>query len=234
MRRKNVLVVEDEEDILQLLSYTLTKGGLRVVLAQSGEEALEKLGEEHVDLILLDLMLPGISGIEVCQAVRKAEGLKDIPVVMLTAKSEEQDIIAGLAQGADDYVTKPFSPKVLMARVLANLRRRNPEGAEDGDEQLAPIHLGELSLDPARFQVTIGGKSLTLTLTEFNILKLLARRPGWVFTRPQIIDAVRGYEYSISLRTVDVHVSSLRKKMGPAGRMIESVRGLGYRLKGGS
>ncbi|HET97222.1 MAG TPA: response regulator transcription factor [Desulfurivibrio alkaliphilus] len=231
MRRKTLLVVEDEEDILQLLSYTLTKAGFRVVLAQSGEEALEKLGGEPIDLALLDMMLPGINGQEVCQAIRRSERLKNIPVVMLTAKSEEDDIICGLAGGADDYVTKPFSPQVLVARLLANLRRRGVVGTEDGNEQAEPLQLGDLFLDPARFEATVGGKPVVLTLTEFDILKLLARRPGWVFTRPQIIDDVRGYEYSISLRTVDVHMSSLRKKLGPAGRMIESVRGLGYRLK---
>ncbi|MFH7321162.1 response regulator transcription factor [Desulfurivibrio sp. D14AmB] len=217
MRRKTLLVVEDEKDILQLLSYTLTKAGFRVILAQSGEEALEKLGGEPIDLALLDMMLPGINGQEVCQAIRRTEKLKNIPVVMLTAKSEEDDIISGLAGGADDYVTKPFSPQVLVARILANLRRRGATGTEGDNEQAEPIQLGDLFLDPARFEATVGGKPVVLTLTEFDILKLLARRPGWVFTRPQIIDDVRGYEYSISMRTVDVHMSSLRKKTGPGG-----------------
>lgn len=230
MRGKNIMVVEDEEDILQLLSYTLTKAGFRVVLAQSGEEALEKLARERVDLILLDHMLPGMDGLEVCQVVRQDNKLKEIPVVMLTAKSEEEDIVTGLARGVDEYLTKPFSPKVLVAKVQANLRRTGADELEE-EEQLAPVRIGELYLDPGRFEAQVDGKPVVLTLTEFNILKLLARRPGWVFTRPQIIDYVRGYEYSISPRTVDVHVSSLRKKLGSAGQMIESLRGLGYRLK---
>lgn len=230
MRGKNIMVVEDEEDILQLLSYTLTKAGFRVVLALSGEEALEKLARERVDLILLDHMLPGMDGLEVCQVVRQDNKLKEIPVVMLTAKSEEEDIVTGLARGVDEYLTKPFSPKVLVAKVLANLRRTGADELEE-EEQLAPVRIGELYLDPGRFEAQVDGKPVVLTLTEFNILKLLARRPGWVFTRPQIIDYVRGYEYSISPRTVDVHVSSLRKKLGSAGQMIESLRGLGYRLK---
>lgn len=231
MRQKSVLVVEDDEDILQLLSYTLTKAGFRLIFAHSGEEALEKLGEERADLVILDLMLPGITGLDVCKAMRRAEALKDIPVVMLTAKSEEQDIIAGLDIGADDYVTKPFSPKVLLARVMAIIRRKTPLENEAAEEQLAPIRVGELYLDPARYVITVAGQPIALTLTEFNILMLLARRPGWVFTRHQIIDDVRGYEYNISLRTVDVHVAGLRKKLGPAGKRIEAVRGLGYRFR---
>lgn len=231
MQRKHVLVVEDEEDILQLVSYNLTRAGFQVSCAQSGEEALEKLGAGRPDLMVLDLMLPGISGLEVCQAVRKLDACRDLPVVMLTARGEESDIVAGLDLGADDYVTKPFSPKVLISRINAILRRREQNGAEGGPEQEAPVRLGELEVDPIRFEVRVEGVVVPLTLTEFNILKLLARRAGWVFTRQQIIDAIRGYDYSISLRAVDVHVFSLRKKLGRSGPRLESVRGIGYRVK---
>ncbi len=231
MQRKHVLVVEDEEDILQLVSYNLTRAGFQVSCAQSGEEALEKLGAGRPDLMVLDLMLPGISGLEVCQAVRKLDACRDLPVVMLTARGEESDIVAGLDLGADDYVTKPFSPKVLISRIKAIMRRREQNGAEGGPEQETPVRLGELEVDPIRFEARVEGAVVSLTLTEFNILKLLARRAGWVFTRQQIIDAIRGYDYSISLRAVDVHVFSLRKKLGRSGPRLESVRGIGYRVR---
>lgn len=232
MGRKKILLVEDEEDILQLLGYTMSKAGFQAILASSGEEALEKLGAEPTDLVILDLMLPGISGLDVCKAMRQAATLKDIPVLMLTAKSEENDIVTGLALGADDYVTKPFSPKVLLARVMAILRRKGGNGIDSKEDSSTPIRLGDLFIDPARFELKVAGQPVLLTLTEFNIIKLLARRPGWVFARLQIIDEVRGYEYNISPRAVDVHISSLRRKLGSAGAMIESVRGLGYRLRG--
>ena len=231
MRKKTLLVVEDDEDILQLLSYTLTKAGYRVILACSGEDALKMLKEERPHLVLLDLMLPGIDGFAVCREIRRHPEWKGLPVLMLTAKSEDADMIAGLDQGADDYITKPFSPKLVSARVSACLRRNASEEGEAADERQEPVRLGELFIDPLRFQVEVAGEPVALTLTEFKILKLLAGRPGWVFTRPQIIDEVRGYEYSISPRTVDVHISSMRKKLGLAGEIIESVRGLGYRVR---
>lgn len=232
MNGKLILSVEDEEDIQQLVSYNLMKAGYQVICAESGEEALEKLGAEKPDLIILDLMLPGMNGLEVCKHIKKTDSLKNIPVVMLTAKSEEVDIITGLEIGAEDYVTKPFSPKVLIARIKTALRRRAEEKTQEKDDsEDSVIVRGILVMDPGRFDTKVNGQSVSLTLTEFSILKKLVRRPGWVFSREQIIDSVRGFDYSVTPRAVDVHIFSLRKKLGTAGMQIEAVRGIGYRFK---
>jgi len=226
-----ILVVDDELPVCKSIASVLENRNSLVETALSGEEALKKDLKQRYDLIITDLMMPGISGLEVCQAMRKLDACRDLPVVMLTARGEESDIVAGLDLGADDYVTKPFSPKVLISRIKAIMRRREQNGAEGGPEQETPVRLGELEVDPIRFEARVEGAVVSLTLTEFNILKLLARRAGWVFTRQQIIDAIRGYDYSISLRAVDVHVFSLRKKLGRSGPRLESVRGIGYRVR---
>lgn len=230
MRQKTILVVEDEEDIQQLVSYNLMKGGYAVVYAESGEQALEKMGAKRPDLILLDLMLPGINGLEVCKAVRRVDATKEIPIIMLTAKGEESDIVTGLDLGADDYVTKPFSPKILLARIKAIMRRKAEEAAEASQERDPFIRFSDLTIDSGRFEVKVNNEPVPLTVSEFDILKMLAKRAGWVFTRQQIIDAVRGYDYSVTARAVDVHIFSLRKKLGKVGEKIEAVRGIGYRF----
>jgi two-component system phosphate regulon response regulator PhoB len=231
MYQKSILVIEDEEDIQQLVSYNLMKRGYSILNAETGEEALEKLGATRPDLILLDLMLPGINGLEVCKAIRRIDASKDIPIIMLTAKGEEEDIVIGLELGADDYITKPFSPKVLVARVNSILRRKEQAKIESGQGQERFIRVGNMTIDTGKFEVSINGMQVQLTLSEFNILVMLVKRSGWVFTRQQIIDSIRGYEYSVTPRAIDVHIFSLRKKLGSDGSRIESVRGIGYRFK---
>jgi two-component system phosphate regulon response regulator PhoB len=226
MARENILIVDDEEDVLELVRYNVGKNGYRTETATSGEEALAKARAKLPDLIILDLMLPGIDGLEVCKELKANPKTEHIPIIMLTAKGEETDIVTGLELGADDYVTKPFSPKVLVARVRRILHRSIAR-----DLEKAPIKIHELIIDPARRQVLIKDKPVDLTFTEFNILYTLARRPGLVFTRYQIVDALHGDDYIVTDRAVDVQIVGLRKKMGPCGKYIETVRGVGYRFK---
>lgn len=229
--KASILVVEDEEDILELVRFNLAREGYRVIGFSSGEEALRTLRNENAplpDLVILDLMLPGLDGLEVCRHLKNEDRTRHLPLVMLTAKGEEADIVAGLEMGADDYIPKPFSPRVLLARVKAILRRSSR--STTGEE--AEIHVGELALHPGRREARVDGAPVELTSTEFNLLWHLARRPGWVSTRQQIIDAVRGADYHITDRAVDVQVAGLRKKLGAAGNRIETVRGVGYRLTG--
>ncbi len=230
MKKARILVVEDDADIQQLVSYNLIKSGLNVSCADSGEEALQILDREQIDLVILDLMLPDKDGMEVCTILREKPDKADLPIIMLTARSEEDDIITGLACGADDYVTKPFSPRILIARVQALLRRNQKEPG-DSDSDTGTITLHSMIIHRGRHEVLIEGKQVHLTVTEFTILEQLAERPGWVFTRQQIIDRIRGYDYLITPRAVDVQIFGLRKKLGPAGTCIETVRGIGYRLK---
>lgn len=230
MNKPSILVVEDDTDIQQLVSYNLIKSGFNVTCADTGEEALQKLNREQVDVMVLDLMLPGKDGYEVCRAVRNQEATRSLPIIMLTAKSEEDDIVSGLECGADDYVTKPFSPRVLIARIEAALRRQ-PDPAEAEDETETVIVRHGMEIHPGRHEVRVNGESVHLTTSEFTILELLAGRPGWVFSRQQIIDQVRGYDYSITPRAVDVQIFGLRKKLGPSGASIETVRGIGYRIR---
>ncbi|HBF42934.1 MAG TPA: DNA-binding response regulator [Desulfobacteraceae bacterium] len=227
MAKKCILVVDDEEDILELVKLNLDREGYRVICTTSGEKALEIVKTEFPGLIVLDLMLPGIDGLEITKLLKNDPGVRDIPIVMLTAKGEEADIVTGLELGADDYITKPFSPRILVARVRAVLRRNMKEPMEESS--VLKIH--DLVIHPGRREVLIDGKPVQLTFTEFGILKFLARRPGWVFTRMQILDAVRGDDYFVTDRSVDVQVVGLRKKLGSAGNYIETVRGVGYRFK---
>nr|WP_240193432.1 response regulator transcription factor [Desulfobulbus alkaliphilus] len=224
------MVVEDDTDIQQLVSYNLIKSGFNVTCADTGEEALQLLGRELFDAMVLDLMLPGKDGNEVCRAVRNQESTRAIPIIMLTAKSEEDDIVSGLECGADDYVTKPFSPRVLIARLEAALRR-TPEQQSDIDDAAGVIIRHGMEIHPGRHEVRVNGEEVHLTASEFTILELLANRPGWVFSRQQIIDQVRGYDYSITPRAVDVQIFGLRKKLGSCGSCIETVRGIGYRIR---
>ncbi len=226
MSKEKILVVDDEEDILELVRYNLAREGYAVTCAASGEAALKSATSDPVDLIILDLMLPGIDGLEVARRLKQNSGTKDTPIVMLTAKGEEADIVTGLELGADDYVTKPFSPRILIARMKAVIRRRS--GIAEPESEVLTIR--ELSIHSGRRHVTASGKSLDLTYTEFQVLHFLARRPGWVFTRSQIVDAVRGDDYPVTDRSVDVQIVGLRKKLGPLGKYIETVRGVGYRF----
>jgi len=227
MARENVLAVEDDEDILELLRYNLTKEGYRVTAVSSGEEGLQLARLATPDLILLDLMLPGIDGLEVCRRLKLDSKARLAPIIMLTAKGEDADIVTGLELGADDYITKPFSNRVLLARVRTVLRRRR--AAPPGADTLLKIH--ELVIDPGRHEVSRQGEAVDLTATEFRLLHLLARRPGWVLTRSNIVEGVHGEDYPVTDRAVDVKIVALRKKLGPAARYIETVRGVGYRFK---
>ena len=227
MAKERILVVDDEEDILELVRYNLAKEGYQVTGTLSGEEALKKARSEAFDLIVLDLMLPGIDGLEVTKRLKASEKTQNIPIVMLTAKGEEADIVTGLELGADDYITKPFSPRVLIARVRAAFRRKIVTAEED----TAIVRIHELEIHPGRRSVSAKGRPIELTYTEFQVLHILARRPGWVFTRGQIVDAVRGDDYPVTDRSVDVQIVGLRKKLGPYGHYIETVRGVGYRFR---
>lgn len=227
MAKEKILVVEDEEDILELLRYNLVREGYQVTGSLSGEDALRKARSEAYHLILLDLMLPGIDGLEVAKRLKADTKTKNIPIMILTAKGEEADIVTGLELGADDYVTKPFSPRVLVARVRAALRRQ----ARDLDDNIDVVRIRQLEIHPGRRSVLAEGSPVDLTFTEFQVLYILARRPGWVFTRSQIVDAVRGDDYPVTDRSVDVQIVGLRKKLGPYGKYIETVRGVGYRFR---
>lgn len=229
MANKTILVVDDEADILQLIQYNLEKEGYKTLTTASGEEALREARRHLPNLIVLDLMLPGLDGIEVCKQLRSSEDTKYIPILMVTAKSEESDIITGLEVGADDYITKPFSPKVLIARVRAILRRSRRNPINEGREPYLQIH--NIQIDTTKHEVVAEGQPLPLSVTEFAILEFLARNPGWVFSRNQIIGAVKGEDYPVTERSVDVQILGLRKKLGEQGRMIETVRGIGYRMK---
>lgn len=223
-----ILVVDDEEDILQLIKYNLTKEGYQVNCAESGEDAIKMTFDSKPDLIILDLMLPGIDGLDVCKRLKSDPLTTNIPILMLTAKSEESDIVIGLELGADDYMTKPFSPKVLTAKIKVLLRRKRPTEAIAND---SAISLHNLKLNPGLREVYSEGIYIELTATEFDILHLLIKRPGTVYSRSQIVDNVKGDDYPVTDRSVDFHIVSLRKKLGGRGNLIETVRGVGYRLK---
>ncbi len=227
MAKKMILVIEDEHDIQELVKYNLVKEGYPVSLADTGEHGIKLARSESPGLILLDLMLPGIDGLEVCKVLKGDSKTSHIPIVMLTAKGEEADIVAGLELGADDYITKPFSPRVLIARIRALLRREAKESVDDD----APINVHGLDINPGRHEVVVNGEAVELTFTQFRILLLLARRPGWVFTRDQIVNWSRGEDTIVTDRAVDVQIVGLRKKLGDWGRHIETVRGVGYRLQ---
>lgn len=227
MAQETVLIVDDEKDILELVGYHLTRNAYRVIPVMTGEDALSRARSDVPDLIVLDLLLPGIDGLDVCRILKNDPKTSGFPIIMLSAKGDEADVVTGLELGADDYVTKPFSPRVLLARVKAVLRKVNR--TVDADDTV--IKRGELVIDPGRHQIRYGEHTIDLTYSEFRILHALARRPGWVFTRNQIIDAVRGDAYPVTERSVDVQVVGLRKKLEPYGDFIETVRGVGYRFR---
>ncbi len=221
---KRILLIDDELKITRVLAAYLAKEGYQTAVAHDGNQASRLLQTQPFDLILLDLMLPDISGEEICKIIRRKSR---VPIIMLTAKTEEEDILKGLNIGADDYITKPFSPKVLLARIRTVLRRKARQETDD----TAMITHDSLTIDPARHQVAVDGEAVDLTATEYRVLHFLARRAGWVFTRQQIVDAVKGEDYPVTERSVDVQMVGLRKKLGDCADMIETVRGIGYRFR---
>ncbi|HEX5590339.1 MAG TPA: response regulator transcription factor [Candidatus Limnocylindrales bacterium] len=219
---KTILVVDDAPNIVELVRLYLEGAGFATVVATDGTSAVELHRKHRPDLVILDLMLPGMDGFEVCRAIRREA---DTPVLMLTARTDDVDAIVGLELGADDYVTKPFNPRALVARVKAILRRT------DGTVRLGrPIEVGSLRIEPRRREVAVAGRSVELRAREFDLLAALARDPGVVLSREALLEDVWGTDFAGETRTVDVHVSELRKKLGPDGPTIESVRGIGYRL----
>ena len=226
MAKPTILIVDDEEDIRELVRIQLEREHYPILECETGESALELARQKQPGGILLDLMLPGIDGLEVCRKLKQDPKTESIPVVMLTAKGEEADIVTGLELGADDYVTKPFSGRLLIARLRAVLRRVQVQAHEE-----RALALGDIAIDTARREVQVRGEYVQLTFTEFNILYTLARRPGVVFTRYKIVDALHGNDYLVTDRAVDVQIVSLRKKLGDCGSYIETVRGVGYRFR---
>jgi len=228
MSKEKILVVDDEEDILELIQYNLSREGINVHSALTGEEAIEKALTIIPDLIILDLMLPGIDGLEVTKKIKQNPVTREIPVIMLTAKGEEADVVTGLELGADDYITKPFSPRILIARIKAVLRRNtNPEKEINSDS----IKINNITIHSGMRSVLINDEPVDLTYSQFQILAYLAARPGWVFTRSQIVDAVHGDDYPVTERSIDTQIVGIRKKLGSYGKYIETVRGVGYKFR---
>lgn len=228
MAKETILIVDDEEDIVELIKYNLSMEGYSIFTALTGEEAVKIAGKIRPDLMVLDLMLPGIDGLEVTRRIRSGREAPDMPIVMLTAKGEESDIVIGLELGANDYISKPFSPRVLVARIRAILRRRNKSLA---DAPGGVIQEGALVIDRKRYRVTMEGDPLDLTPSEFALLSFLGEKKGWVFTRGQIVDAIHGENYAVTERSVDVVIAGLRKKLKDYASVIETVRGVGYRFR---
>jgi two-component system, OmpR family, alkaline phosphatase synthesis response regulator PhoP len=226
MARGTILVVDDEEDIQELIQLSLQREGYDVLTVGTGDQAVALARSRQPALIILDLLLPGLQGLDICKILKGDPKTHAIPIIILSAKSEESDVVAGLELGADDYMTKPFSSKVLTARVRRVLRK----GAEQGlDRSIIKIH--DLTIDPSRCEALLNGRPLALTLSEFNILYVLARRPGIVFSRYQIVDALHGGDYIVTDRAIDVQITYLRKKLGSYRDYIETVRGVGYRFQ---
>lgn len=226
--RKTILVVDDEKDLVDLITYNLQRNGYDVLCAHNGNEALEVAQREHPDLIVLDLMLPGIDGTEVARRLKGDARTSNIPLVMLTAKGEETDVVVGLTLGADDYVTKPFSMKILLAR-LTSLMRRSEQQA--GAAEPAMLRAGPLSIDTSKHEVSVDGEPVKLTLTEFKLLAALLTARGRVLTRDQLMDKAMGTDVFVTDRAIDVHVTAIRKKLGKANWLVRTVRGVGYRLQ---
>jgi len=224
----HILVVEDEVDLADLVAFNLREGGHEVVVAHTGANALAEVARQRPDLVLLDVMLPDISGFEVCRRLRRSADTARIPVIMLTAKAEEIDRIVGFEVGADDYVIKPFSPRELTLRVEAILRRVGPESQTEGPQVLS---IGELRIDVPAHRVDVDGEEITLTALEFRLLLDLASRAGRVQPRDALLERVWGYAPGVETRTVDTHIKRLREKLGPGSRYLETVRGVGYRIQ---
>ena len=228
MTQKTILVIEDEHDIVELIRYNLERESFRVKAACDGEAGLGSVQRDLPDLILLDLMLPKLDGLEVCKRTKENKRTSHIPIIMVTAKSEESDVVVGLSLGADDYITKPFSPKVLVARVKAVLRRA--AFLESGEQEVIKVN-DDFIIDASRFEVTVDGESISLTRTEFRLLKFMAERPGRVLTRNQLLDGAIGFDAFITDRNIDVHIAALRKKLKKQADRILTIRGVGYRFE---
>lgn len=226
MAHEKILLIEDEKDILELIAFNLECSGYDVIKASNGEDGLKRAINEEPDLVLLDLMLPGMDGFDVCRELKQNKNTRKIPVIMLTARGEDTDIVSGLELGAEDYITKPFSPKILIARIRTVLRRASDMAMTD-----EVLNVNDIVLDVSKHKVKIGDKKIDLSATEFDILKILMTSPGWVFSRNQIINAVKGSNYPVTERSVDVQILGLRKKLGDKGQFVETVRGVGYRLR---
>ncbi len=224
---KHILVIEDDPDIRELLGYNLSREGFEVTLCSNGREGLEKALQRKADLIILDLMLPQLNGVEVCKKIREHPERRVTPIIMLTAKSEETDVVYGLGVGADDYMTKPFGVKELVARVYTRLRTQST--VEKTEEDI--VRQGDVEVDRARFQVRVGSQQILMTLAEFRLFDALISRPGIVLSRDRLLDAVTGGEGVLIDRNIDVHVRSIRKKLGESRDLIQTVRGLGYKFK---
>jgi len=233
MNKAVILIIEDDPDIQELLSHTMSKEGWKLLQAKTGEEGLKILKSKKVSCILLDIMLPGIDGLRVLKKIKDIDECKNVPVIMTTAKGEETDVVTGLELGADDYVVKPYSLKVLVARIRAGLRRQEESGADALQKRACASvwQQGALKLDAARHLAFYGDKQLDLFATEFALLKHFLSNPEIVFSRNQIIAAIHGEDYPVTDRSVDVQILGLRKKLGEAGDMIETVRSVGYRLR---
>lgn len=236
MEKHTILIVEDEEDLREIIEYNLEREGYKTVAVETGEEGFENAIALKPDLIILDLMLPGMSGMDVCRQLKQGgdssnakedTDTKSIPIIMVSAKGEEADIVSGLELGADDYVTKPFSPRILLARVSSLLRRSKQSSKAD----ISTLDIEGMKIDTKKFQLSIDNNSIDLTKSEFGILHFLASHRGWVFTRYQIVDAIRGEKYVVTERAIDVQIAGLRKKLGSYAQLIETVRGVGYRFK---
>ncbi len=221
-----ILIIEDDNDIRELIAFNLEVSGYEVLKCENGEDGLNMALKMTPDLILLDIMLPTIDGFQVCSQLKKKPQLKDIPIIMLTARADEEDIIKGLETGADDYITKPFHPKILMARIKTALRRKS-DGTKS-DEKI--LNINGITIDHDRHEVKLKDEIVHLSVTEFSILEYLAQNPGFVYSRNQIIDRVKGNGYAVTERSVDVQILGIRKKLGNYGRFIETVRGIGYRM----
>lgn len=226
----SVLIVEDEPDIAELLRFNLEREGFNARVVASGRDALDRIERKTPDLVLLDLMLPDLDGLEVCRRLKWNDQTRDVPIIIVSARGEETDIVTGLELGAEDYVTKPFNPKILIARLRNVLRRRRPGPTVAEPDETISFAEGRLVIDPGRHIISVDGDEMPFTRTEFDVLVFLARRPGFVRTRDQIIASVHGDKTVLSSRTVDVHVTGIRKKLGPFGGLISTVRGVGYRL----
>lgn len=223
---RKIYIIEDEQDISELIRFNLSLEGFSVETFPTGEAGLKAIEQAPPDLLILDIMLPGMSGLEICRRLKENAGTKKIPTIMVSARGEEADVVKGLEIGADDYVTKPFSPKVLHARVEAVLRR-----GQEAKKATEIVQVGGLTINAGRVEVLVEGEKINLTQSEFRILHFLAQRPGWVYTRTQIVEAIRGENYAVTDRTIDFQMVGLRKKMGSMGHLIETVRGVGYRFK---
>jgi len=225
MAKQSILIIEDDPDIVELLSYNLAREGFEVREAMDGETGLVLAQRHKASLILLDLMLPGIQGLEVCRQLKQREHSRETPLIILTAKGDESDVVVGLEMGADDYMVKPFSIKELIARIRAVLRRLNPVQQSDR------IRLGSLVIDSARHEIRVDGQPLALTLTEFRVLTVLASRPGRVFTRDELLENISDGDSFVIDRNIDVHIRSIRQKLEPHRDLIVTVRGVGYKLR---